>query len=344
MIKNAVLVCHRCHAEFSMDDEQIEQQKAALEETDHSLPLFDLIKSDLIKSDHIKPEHEASQDEQEQEEDVEEADLTPEQSLEEVDESPVPAFLDGDHEYAEKIKREETSAKSNVTDAIEEKPRPEKIDQGDDSDIEEIQTPLDEVIESSENEVFEATSHDEVKEPDHEEPLPPARKSVVIWPWLITMLLIISGTGFWFKQDVWLDHPWVRSLLINMHLPVEVRNKDWFIIPGSVQGNWLKRDDGSQVLTVQGRIENRLYCELPPPRILVRFFDDTGITESLGEKLLSITEPPSMEQIKHAPLVMPDIDRVPVEAQGERGFFLVLDSLPEHTADFTLSPVVNREQ
>lgn len=326
MIKNAVLVCHRCHAEFSMDDELIEQQKTgAREETDQSLPLFD----------RIKPEHSESRDEQ----DVEEADLTSGQSLEQVDDSPVPAFLDGDHEYAEKIKREEASTQPDLTDALEEELGSDKADQSDDSDIEEIQSPLDELIEAN-----ESKEPGPIEQIEPVESLPPARKSVVIWPWLIAMLLIISGTGFWFKQDVWLDHPWVRSVLINIHLPVEVRNKDWFIIPGSVQGNWLERDDGSQVLTVQGRIENRLYCELPPPRILVQFFDDTGITESLGEKLLSITEPPSMEQIKHAPFEMPDIDRIPVEAQGERGFFLVLESLPEQTADFTLSPVVNSGQ
>ncbi|MES0372439.1 MAG: hypothetical protein ABUK11_09200 [Mariprofundaceae bacterium] len=330
MIKNAVLVCHRCHAEFSMDDELIEgQQKGTLEETGQSLPLFD-----HIKSDHIKPDQPASQDEdaQEVEQDVEgqsleesnpESEPKSEQSVEQPDKAPLPAFLDGDHEYAEKIKLEEASTQSDPIDSLEEESGPEKNVPSDDSDPEETHTPLNELKESL---------------------LPPARKIGAIWPWLIAMLLIISATGFWFKQDVWLDNPWVRSVLINMHLPVEVRNKDWYIIPGSVQGNWLKRDDGSQVLTVQGRIENRLYCELPPPRIFVRFFDDTGITESLGDKLLPITEPPSMEQVKHAPFITPEIDLVPVEAQGERGFFLVIDSLPEHTADFTLSPAINGKQ
>ena len=92
---------------------------------------------------------------------------------------------------------------------------------------------------------------------------------------------------------------------------------------------------------IEGRVANRLYCELSPPRIQVHFFDDSGLDQVLGKITLAITEPPGIEQVKHAPFEVPDIDRVPVEAQGERGFFLVLDSLPERTADFTLTAVVN---
>jgi hypothetical protein len=176
---------------------------------------------------------------------------------------------------------------------------------------------------------------------DDKTPLPPVRKSAVIWPWLIFILLLIGGSGVWYKQDAWLDHPWVRSVLINMHLPVEVRDKDWRIVPESVHGQWLTRDDQSRILMIEGRVANQLYCELSPPRIQVHFFDDSGLDQVLGKVTLAITEPPGIEQVKHAPFEMPDIDRVPVEAQGERGFFLVLDSLPERTADFTLTAVAN---
>ncbi|MFQ5519534.1 MAG: hypothetical protein ACE5E3_06000 [Mariprofundus sp.] len=170
----------------------------------------------------------------------------------------------------------------------------------------------------------------------------PSRKQVDIWPWLIATLLVISAMGFWYKQDAWLDHPWLRSVLINLHLPVDVREKDWEIIPSSVQGLWIERDDGSQVLAIQGRIENKLYSELAPPKVLVRFFDDSGISESLGSKIMEITEPPSMDQVKQAPFVAPEKDRVPIAGQGQRGFFLVIESLPDRTADFTLTPVPNQ--
>ncbi|HKI59553.1 MAG TPA: hypothetical protein VKA23_00845, partial [Mariprofundaceae bacterium] len=66
-----------------------------------------------------------------------------------------------------------------------------------------------------------------------------------------------------------------------------------------------------------------------------------GITDSLEERVMPITEPPSMEKVKHAPFVTPDLDKVAIEAQGQRGFFLVLEALPEQAADFTLNPVAN---
>ena len=246
VIKNALLVCYRCHAEFSVDETLFEEKNDPLVTTEQeaSLPLF---------------------------------------------------------EHAEVKEPAEGSTGDSET---------------------------------TEKEIITA-------EEDDKTPLPPARKSAVIWPWLIFILLLIGGSGVWYKQDAWLDHPWVRSVLINIHLPVEVRDKDWRIVPESVHGQWLTRDDQSRILMIEGRVANQLYCELSPPRIQVHFFDDSGLDQVLGKITLAITEPPGIEQVKHAPFEVPDIDRVPVEAQGERGFFLVLDSLPERTADFTLTAVVN---
>jgi len=319
-IKNAVLVCHRCHTEFRMDEGVIEHSREdAAEPSESSLPLFE-----RTDSRQRQAENEAGNIPVEPPAQGEETSDNEEDSG-----IPVPAFLAGKDEYAEQIRRENMPIPDPAV-AVRGARHKESIAQ---TEKPVSMTPLttDEVAEDG-TPSLEATST--------EGPLPPARTDVVIWPWLIVILLVIGTIGFWYKKDTWLDQPWFRSVMINMHLPVEVRNKDWFIVPSSVQGHWLKRDDGSQVLVIQGRIENRLFCELQPPRILVRFFDDSGITDSLGEQLLPITEPPAMEQVKHAPFVMPSRDMVPVEAQGQRGFFLVVESLPERTADFTLSPAV----
>ena len=294
VIKNALLVCYRCHTEFSVDETLVEakNETPATTEQEESLPLFE----------HAETSH-------------------PEES--ETDES------------SKKQRREKSVSEEKIR-----APEPERAGKKEAvsktvADIEPAE--VKEPVEGSE------TTEEEIAtvEEDDKAPLPPARKSAVIWPWLIFILLVISGSGVWYKQDVWLDHPWVRSVLINMHLPVEVRDKDWRIVPESVHGQWLTRDDQSRILMIEGRVANRLYCELSPPRIQVHFFDDSGLDQVLGKITLAITEPPGIEQVKHAPFEMPDIDRVPVEAQGERGFFLVLDSLPERTADFTLTAVVN---
>jgi len=288
-IKNALLVCYRCHTEFDVDESPVEVKNETFPTTEQeeSLPLF---------------EH-------------------PEKSRPEESEAAEPS---------EEQQREQPVSEENAR-----VPDPERVAEENAASKTAVDTR--ESVEDSETTDEEIAAVAE----DAKAPLPPARKNAAIWPWLIFILLVIGGSGFWYKQDIWLDHPWVRSVLINMHLPVEVRDKDWHIVPESVHGQWLTRDDQSRILMIEGRVANRLYCELLPPQIQVRFFDDSGLDKILGEITLAITEPPSIEQVKHAPFEMPGTDRVPVEAQGERGFFLVLDSLPERTADFTLTAVAN---
>jgi len=274
VIKNALLVCYRCHTEFGIDQRQFEarENSSAATEQEESLPLFNHAEN----SNQEKPEADQSSDRQ-------------------LPEDPVPEPKSPEPEKV--ANRESETEEQNITAAASE---------------------------------------------DGNAPLPPARKTAAIWPWLFFILLIIGGSGFWYKQDVWLDNAWLRSTLINMRMAVRVRNKDWQIVPESVHGQWLTRDDKSRILMIEGRVANRLFCELSPPQIKVNFFDDSGLDRILGETTLPITEPPSIEQVKHAPFEMPKIDRVPVEAQGERGFFLVIDSLPERTADFTLTAVVKK--
>ncbi len=331
LIKNAILVCHRCHTEFNIDDAHSKQQSAA--ETDSMempLPLFE--HTGTRKKDGEKKGERSSKQASKK--------IKKDEHHTHASKSPIPVFLEKD-QYTDISQDKKMSAKPDLANANNNAHSVDSVETTETDNIEQHDPKA--AFKASE----ENTRHKTAKEADTkvspkelEKVFPPARKNVVIWPWLIVILLTISGAGFWYKQDVWLDHPWLRSVLINMHLPVEVRDKDWLIIPGSVQGHWLKRDDGSQVFTIQGRIENRLYCELPPPQILIQFFDNTGLTESLEEKIFSITEPPSMAQIKHAPFVIPKPDLLPIEAQGQRGFFLVLESLPERTADFTLTPSV----
>lgn len=173
--------------------------------------------------------------------------------------------------------------------------------------------------------------------------LPPPERAVArIWPWLTTMLIIIGGTGFWLKHEVWLDNTWFRSLLVNMHLPVTVRNKDWHIVPDSVHAQWIKRSDGSQALLIEGRIENLLYSEIPLPEIEIRFYSALDPEKPVATRRLVITQPPTIEAIRQAPFHAPPADRVPVAARGERGFVLLLESLPENTGDFTLTAIAGK--
>jgi len=175
---------------------------------------------------------------------------------------------------------------------------------------------------------------------DEDAPLPPPhRASVRIMPWLLTIMLVIAAVGFWFKHDVWLDDPWLRSVLINVGLPVEVRDKDWRIQPGSIRAQWVKRDNGSQIMVIEGRVKNLLQCELAPPAIRFSIFARDDPEHLLLQRELPISQPPLMVTIRRIPYIVPPEDRVPVSALGDRGFVLVLEGLPKNAGDFTLTPV-----
>lgn len=168
---------------------------------------------------------------------------------------------------------------------------------------------------------------------------PPARKKARILPWLIAVLLIIGGTGFWLNHDAWLDDPWLRSVLINIGMPLEVRDKDWHIDPDSVEATWLQRSGGDTVLVITGDVHNRLQSELLPPRIHVTLFARDNPDERILERDLIITRPPLMQAIRRTPYTPPPRDATPVPALGSRGFVLVLENMPQNAGNFTLSPL-----
>jgi len=168
---------------------------------------------------------------------------------------------------------------------------------------------------------------------------PPPHKKVRIMPWLFAVILFIAAAGFGFKYEAWLDDPWLRSVLINVGAPLEIRDKDWRILPGSVQAQWVKRSDGSQVLVVKGRVKNLLRCEIPLPTIRFSIFARNDPAHLLIEREFLISQPPLSEAIRRAPYLPPPEDQVPVTAMGDRDFVLVLQHLPEKSGDFTLAPV-----
>jgi len=184
-----------------------------------------------------------------------------------------------------------------------------------------------------------ASSVEEVHE-DEDAPLPPPpRANVRIMPWLLTIMFVIAAAGFWSRHDAWLDDPWLRSVLINMGLPVEVRDKDWHIQPASIRAQWVKRDDGSQVLVIEGRVKNLLQCELAPPAIHFSIFAKDDPEHLLLQRELPVSQPPLMVAIRRTPYIVPPEDHVPVTALGDRGFVLVLEGLPPNAGDFTLAPI-----
>jgi uncharacterized protein YbaR (Trm112 family) len=166
---------------------------------------------------------------------------------------------------------------------------------------------------------------------------PPQQKKVRIWPWLMVMLILIFSAGFWLQKDAWLDNRWFRSTAINLGFSMQMRDKDWLVIPGSVQAEWITRDDSSKALLIRGRVKNLLTSEMPAPIIEVTFFSDLHPDQKLGSQRLIITLRPGKLSIHQVPYIAPEADTMPVMPESERAFVFLIESVPENTGDFTLA-------
>jgi len=174
--------------------------------------------------------------------------------------------------------------------------------------------------------------------PEMPSPHPPAA-SAHIMPWLLGVVFLLVAAGAWYKHDAWLNNLWLRSVLINMGMPLDIRNRDWRIPTDSIQAQWIRRNDGSEALLVKGRVKNLLRCELPPPAIHVSIFARDEPDHLLFEREMLISQPPLVEAIRRTPYLPPPEDHVPVPPLGDRSFVLLLQKLPENAGDYALAPV-----
>ncbi|PCI44193.1 MAG: hypothetical protein COB41_05010 [Proteobacteria bacterium] len=169
-----------------------------------------------------------------------------------------------------------------------------------------------------------------------EERLLPERGQTRIWHWLILVLLCISLLGIWNNQKQWLAQPWMRSLMMNMKFSVTANPADWRIIKDSLHSQWIDRQDDSRVLFIDGYIQNRLLSDQAPPAIQVNFFDMPN-SHSIQTRTITITEPPSLPTIRHAPYIAPAVDQIPVRAGGQRAFTLVIENVPEQARELSIN-------
>jgi hypothetical protein len=169
--------------------------------------------------------------------------------------------------------------------------------------------------------------------------LTPERRAPRLLTWMSGVMLIVAIAGFAYNHQSWAENTWVRSTLLNLHLPITVHASDWRIPPDSVHAEWLKRDDGSAVLVIEGRVDNLLHTQLATPWIEVTVYDAIHSDKTVKRRTYPITLPPAIDAIRHAPWVPPPQDNVPVAAAGSRGFILVITDLPRHAGEFTLNVI-----
>lgn len=166
----------------------------------------------------------------------------------------------------------------------------------------------------------------------------PVRKTAHIWPWFMAVVLLVAGSGFWLQKDTWLDNRWFRSTLINIGVNMPLRAKDWQINSDSVHSTWVVRNDGSKALLIRGNIKNMLASDMLLPKIEIIFFSKIEPDKQIAISSFEIGLPPSDKLVRQIPYSRPDRDNQPVRALGSRAFTILLESVPEETGDFTLTP------
>jgi len=149
-------------------------------------------------------------------------------------------------------------------------------------------------------------------------------------------LLPIAAAGFWFQYDAWMDNRWFRGTAINLGLQLQMRDKDWHILPRTIQPSWITRSDGSKALLIKGDIRNLLSSDMPAPDIEITFFSSHTPNQSIGSQHLAFTYPPSEQVMLQLPYQIPGLDKKPIPALGKRSFVFLIDSLPQGIGDFSL--------
>lgn len=165
---------------------------------------------------------------------------------------------------------------------------------------------------------------------------PPPRAKARIMPWLISVILLIAASGFWVNHKAWLDDPWLRSVLMNAGIKMQIRDKDWRVEPDSVSAVWIERKAGETALVITGEVHSLLQTALLPPLIHVTLYARDNPDEIIAERDEIITRPPLMQAIRQAPYTPPLRDDTPITALARRGFVLVLENLPQNAGNFTL--------
>jgi len=163
-----------------------------------------------------------------------------------------------------------------------------------------------------------------------------------VWPWLLVFLCAAIGAGLWLNKDSWMDRPWVRSFMINNGYRVIIHDRDWRLMSGSVKAQWIERTDHSLVLLIEGRVENRLQCKLPPPAMRISLLSGEPSGQIVQKILRPITLKPLGNAIRRVPFISPPEDTMPVLSSGTRGFILVLENVPDKAHTFTMNAVARQ--
>ncbi len=337
---DAVLICHRCGTEFGMgempdDAQQVDTASVSKQQTQDMFAGH--MPDDDIPGEPISDEDASGDTTGDNAQEMDESAIESADSAPENDEPDMQPGADDEAAQEVEISGDGVWAESHLNDPdMNDSAADEPADSSQDSEDSYAAPKIYPADKAWQEDGAEQGADDEKDMDALPAGSPPQRAKARIMPWLIAVVLLIAGGGFWMNHDAWLDDPWLRSVLLNAGLDMEIRDKDWHVDPGSVSAIWLERQGGETVLVITAEVHNKLQSDLPPPLIHITLYARDNPDELILERDLIITRPPLMQAIRQAPYSPPSRDNAPIAALGKRGFVLVLEDLPQNAGNFSL--------
>ncbi|MDQ7003100.1 MAG: hypothetical protein Q9N02_10535, partial [Ghiorsea sp.] len=162
-----------------------------------------------------------------------------------------------------------------------------------------------------------------------------------VWLWMILILLALIFTGVAVQWEHWQFNSMARAVSIESNQGSPILDRDWKIIANTVQSQWLKRNDGSLALVIEGQVQNLVGITLPPPEIKITFVSQIGKNI---EMVLPMTEPADLEALQNVPFISPPVDTTPVSMLATRGFLLLIEDAPQATEHILIHAIATQRQ
>ena len=159
--------------------------------------------------------------------------------------------------------------------------------------------------------------------------------------WMILILLALIFTGIAVQWEHWKFNSITRAVSIEIDQDASILDRDWKIIANTVQSQWLKREDGSLALVIEGQVQNLVGTALPPPEIKITFVTQIGQNIKM---VMPITEPADLNTLQQVPFISPPVDKTPVPMLSTRGFLLLIEEAPQTTQYILLHAVPSQRK
>ncbi|MDQ6950106.1 MAG: hypothetical protein Q9M26_00405 [Mariprofundales bacterium] len=164
-------------------------------------------------------------------------------------------------------------------------------------------------------------------------PIAPSRRGGRLWPWLLLLLLLISGIGVVLNQQRWLNAPLLLSVRAWW---APQRSLGWEIT--DIEPQWLPRHHAKPLLALTFNLHNHALFRRSPPPLLSTFRTmDSHHIES--PQVVVLMQHLTQKQLMQEPWIPPENDHSDLPANSYRHYSIIFNNAPKllKTIDLSLN-------